>query len=607
VNSELSAERRHCYRAEITLNILGVSFDYHDSAAALLVDGRVIAAAQEERFSRCKHDAKLPENAIAFCLHQAGLSAADLDAVVFHESTSIKLDRIVTAYLHRFQESPTYLQFVEDLWAHEGKFYPLRRLSAHLDMPDDKLFRVGHHEAHAASAFYCSPFDEAVIVTMDGVGEYDTTTVALGRNNRIEELYAGRLPHSLGLLYSAFTAFLGFEVNEGEYKVMGMAAFGRPRFADQVRKLVELTDDGLFKIDQSCFEFYCPQGYPYNERMKELFGAPRPPSQPFRIHRRHVGGAPDDVEKVSQHYADLAASLQIVTEEVILHLVRSAMRRTGMKNVCLAGGVALNSVANARLQREIGCSLYVQPSAGDSGAALGAALAWHHSQGGLRTSPMTNPFLGKEYDANDIMQELNRHNLPLRRLEEDELCDVVTDLIAKGCVVGWMQGRFEWGPRALGNRSILADPRRADMKDIVNVKIKFREPFRPFAPSVLAHRAHDYFDFPAGLSQTAPENFMLAIALVKQGMEKVIPAVTHADGTARLQLVLAETNPLYFKLISVFERKTGVPLVLNTSFNLKGEAMVDKPYDALQTFAWSGMDAVVMGNYLVLKDDLPCA
>jgi carbamoyltransferase len=589
------------------MNILGVSFDYHDSSAALLVEGRLVAAAQEERFTRKKHDARLPKAAIAFCLAEAGLTAQDLDAVVFHESTVLKIDRIVSSYLKRIRQAPSYLRIVTQLWAHDGKFHPLRRLAAHLDLPEERIHRVGHHDSHAASAFFCSPFEEAAIVTMDGVGEYETTTVALGKGTQIHPLYSGKLPHSLGLLYSAFTAFLGFEVNEGEYKVMGMAAFGQPSQAAKVRELVALTADGLFTLDQSCFEFYCALDYPFNDEMIRRFGSPRPPSQNFRVPPKGQAPAPYSDEEESLRHADLAASLQLVTEEIVLHVVKGAMERTGQKNVCLAGGVALNSVANARLQKDLGCRLYVQPSAGDSGAALGAALAWHHRQGGARTPALVDPFLGKAHDDRAILKELLRHNLPLRRLDEEALIDAVTGIIAQGGVIGWMQGRFEWGPRALGNRSILADPRRADMKDIVNVKIKFREPFRPFAPSVLAERAHDFFEFPEGPADTAPETFMLAVAPVKPGKEAIIPAVTHADGTARLQLVRAETNPLYHRLISAFEKKTGVPLVLNTSFNLKGEAMVDKPYDALQTFAWSGMDAVALGNYLVLKEDLPCA
>ncbi|MBI4967949.1 MAG: hypothetical protein HZC25_07500 [Rhodospirillales bacterium] len=591
------------------MKILGLSFDYHDSAAALLVDGRLVAAAEEERFSRHKHDSRFPRNAIAFALAEADLQPADLDAVVFYEDTLLKLDRIVSSYLGRVDQAPDYLFSVLNLWSAAGKMDVEGRLARHFGLAPSFFHRIGHHQAHAASAFFPSPFAEAAIVTMDGVGEYDTTVVSRGHGTTIERLYASRLPQSLGLLYSAFTAFLGFEVNEGEYKVMGMAGFGQPRFLEAIRALVTLSDDGLFAIDQSYFLFECPKDRPYSDRLIERFGPPRPPESPFRMAPAGTTPAPGSIEARSAHYADIACSLQRVVEEIILHVVGGAMRRTGLMDVCIAGGVGLNSLANARLKRELGCRLFVQPAAGDSGGALGAALHhWHQTLEKPRSAPFVSAYLGKAYDDTAIGHALARHRMRVHQFDDDEsLIDATVDLLEDGRVVGWMQGRFEWGPRALGNRSILANPTRPDMQAMVNVKIKFREPFRPFAPSVLAEHAHVFFEIDPDLPPWSPEHFMLAVGRVRPFAQGLIPAVTHVDGTARIQLVRPEINPLYYKLIAAFGRRTGVPVLLNTSFNLRGEAMVDKPYDALETFTWSEMDALVMGRFLLLKENQPCA
>jgi carbamoyltransferase len=591
------------------LFILGLSFDYHDSAAALLHDGKIVAAAQEERFTRKKHDAGFPTRSIAYCLAEAGIGLQDIDAVVYYEDTLLKLDRIISSAVQRFGENPGYLSKVSEMWAMEGKFLPERRILRSLSIDPSKLFKIGHHEAHAAAAFLCSPFHEAAVVTLDGVGEYDTCSVSVGRDRSFELKYAARLPHSIGLLYSAFTAFLGFEVNEGEYKVMGMAGFGEPRFADEVRRLITLTDDGLFEIDQTCFEFLAPKDRPYTQALLDRFGVPREPESAFRPGNRNIAALPGSVEALSRHYADIAASVQLVAEEALLHIVRHAIRHTGLNDVCIAGGVGLNSLANARIQRELGCRLFVQPAAGDSGSALGAALHHYHSVlGRPRLGGLENAYLGRAYSDIEIEREVARHRLSVTRFASDqEMVEAVARLLHQGQVVGWMQGRFEWGPRALGSRSILANPTRADMQEIVNVKIKFREPFRPFAPSVLAEKAHLYYEFPQPYGPSAPEHFMLAVARVKEGQQDKIPATTHVDGTARLQLVRRETNPLYHDLIAAFERLSGVPVVMNTSFNLRGQPIVDKPYDALETFAWSGMDALVMNRVLVTKESLACA
>jgi carbamoyltransferase len=574
--------------------ILGLSFDYHDAAAALLRDGQVVAAADEERFSRQKHDHRFPSRAIAFCLRRAGIDASQLDAVAFYERPFLKFDRIVRAGLAaRVQgRNGDYLPRVVEHWIGEGKFEARARIAGHLGLSPERVFGMPHHAAHAASAFFGSPFDRATVVTMDGVGEYETLTVSAAHDRTIERLYGLSLPESLGLFYSAFTAFLGFEVNEGEYKVMGMAGFGHPTHLETMRRLLRTTDDGLFAIDQQYFEFECPEDLPYTPKLRELFGAPREAESAFSVR-----------DASSRHYADIAASLQRRTEEVILHVVRHAVERTGIHNVCIAGGVGLNSLANARIQRELGCELYVHPAAGDGGGALGAALHHHHV---VRQQPrrgaLDNVYLGDEHPESAVIAELRRHGITdWRRLADDELMREVVDRLIAGQVVGWMQGRFEWGPRALGNRSILANPTRMDMQEIVNLRIKFREPFRPFAPSVLSEHAHEYFDVAPQPTATAPENFMLAVARVRDEKRSVIPAVTHYDGTARVQLVRRETNPRYYRLIEAFGARTGVPVLLNTSFNLRGEAMVDKPYDALETFFWSEMDALVMGNIVVAK------
>jgi carbamoyltransferase len=590
----------------MTTYTLGLSFDYHDAAAALLCDGEVVAAAEEERFSRQKHDHGFPARAIAFCLRRAGITAHQIDAVAFYEQPFLKFDRIVRSGLKaRVQgRNRGYLARVLDGWVHERKFDSRRRICDHLGIAPERVYDMPHHAAHASAAFFCSPFDRATLVTMDGVGEYETVTVSEARDCTITQRYGLLLPDSLGLFYSAFTAFLGFEVNEGEYKVMGMAGFGQPTHLDTMRSLVRTTPDGLFAIDHEYFQFESPEDLPYTPKLCELFGEPREPESAFQVPSGSAAIVPGSLGAVSLHYANIAASLQARAEEVILHVVDHAVRATGIRNVCVAGGVALNSLANARVQRELVCQLYVHPAAGDSGGAIGAALHHCHSRLALpRRQGMEDVYLGDEHSEDEVIAELTRHGVGgwIRCADHDELVRAVVDRLVDGKVVGWMQGRFEWGPRALGNRSILANPMRKDMQEIVNRRIKFREPFRPFAPSVLAEHAHEYFDIAAAITATAPENFMLAVARVRPDKQHAIPAVTHHDGSARVQIVRRETNPLYHRLIQAFGDRTGVPVVLNTSFNLRGEAMVDTPYDALETFFWSEMDALVMGNILLDK------
>jgi len=591
------------------MNILGISCFYHDSAAALLVDGRLVAAAEEERFSRIKHDFGFPEQAIAFCLEQAGLRPEQLDYVVYYEKPFLKFERILTTSLQTFPRS--YPVFRESMitWLTE-KLWVKNIISDRVGVPAARVLAVDHHASHAASAFFASPFDQAAILTVDGVGEWATATCGSGNGERLTLTREVRFPHSLGLLYSAFTAFLGFEVNEGEYKVMGMAPYGTPRYTEEVWKLIQLGPDGSFRLAMEYFSYHYSTSRTFNDKFVRLFGEPRPPGMHFFTassgYPSYFGPRPADYDELArrnQHYADIAASIQRVTEDVLLHMATALQRETGLSRLCMAGGVALNSVANGRILRETKFEeLFVQPAAGDGGGALGAALyAYHQLLGKPRQFVMDHAYWGRAYTSGQSIDWLRSHNVAHEVVSgEDALLQRVVESLLRGEVVGWHQGRFEWGPRALGSRSILADPRRADMKDIVNTKIKFREPYRPFAPSVLADAAEHYFDLPAAARQMAAR-FMLLVVPVRPEHHATVPAITHVDGSGRLQTVFRDTSPLYYSLIELFRQATGVPMVLNTSFNLKGEPIVTSPENAYHTFAKSDMDLLVVGNVLVRK------
>ncbi len=588
---------------------LGVSCFFHDSAAALLRDGELVAAAEEERFSRRKHDYGFPEHAIAFCLRTAGIPGAALDMVVFFEKPFLKFERIVTTALAEFPQSRRVFQEAMLTWL-KDKLWIKSLLAHHLKVDQRKIMFSEHHLSHAASAFYCSPFDEAAVLTVDGVGEWATATFGEGRGTELRLLGEIRFPHSLGLLYSAFTAFLGFEVNEGEYKVMGMAPFGKPRYLEDVSRLIRVGADGGFALDMRYFSFHHSSTDTYSARFIELFGAPRSPEAPFFTaameYPSYYGERPADFDAQAtrnQRYADIAASIQRLTEEVLLRMARHVRERTGMRRLCLAGGVALNSVANGRILREAGFDeIYVQPAAGDGGGALGAALwGWHAVAGNPRRFTMRHAYWGEKHSEGATIDYLRSQGVHHELMNsEDALVERVVAALEQGAVIGWSQGRFEWGPRALGNRSILADPRRAAMKEVVNTKIKFREPFRPFAPAIIAEEAAAYFE-PRTAAQL-PARFMLAVADVKPNARAKIPAVTHADGSGRLQTVVAETNPLFHRLIARFGAATSVPVLLNTSFNLRGEPIVNTPAEALSTFTRSGMDMLVLGNAIIRKN-----
>lgn len=565
--------------------IMGISCYYHDAAAVLLKDGKLVAASLEERFSRKKHDYSFPVNAINFCLEQEGLKPQDVDYVVFYEKPFLKFERILKQVFSSFPL--TYPVFRESMsvWL-KDKLWIKALVQENFGINEDRILFSHHHLSHAASAFYPSPFEEAAILTIDGVGEWTTTAIGYGKGKEVKLFEEIRFPHSIGLLYSAFTAFLGFKVNNGEYKVMGMAPYGEPKYVDKIRKLIEIKDDGTFRLNLRYFAFHRSTKRTFSRAFVKLFGKPRKPAE---------------AEHLDQYYADIAASIQKVTEEAIIKLARRVKERTGSENLVMAGGVALNSKANGLILKETGFkNIYIQPEAGDGGGALGAALLAHAILTGERPSfVLEHAYWGKEFANGEIEKFLKENNIKYEELSEEKLIERTVDLIIQGKVIGWYQGKFEWGPRALGNRSIIADPRRAEMKDIVNRKIKFREPFRPFAPSTLEEAAEDFFDLGPNRAQL-PLRFMLMVVPVKED-KRVIPAVTHVDGSARVQTVKKELNPRYYDLIKAFGEATGIPVVLNTSFNLRGEPIVTTPENAYSTFSRSGMDALIMGNYLIEK------
>ncbi|MDO8504541.1 MAG: carbamoyltransferase C-terminal domain-containing protein, partial [Candidatus Liptonbacteria bacterium] len=566
---------------------------------------------EEERFSRKKHDSGFPKNAIRFVLEEAKISAGDIDQIIFYEKPFLKFERIFKTVLATFPFAPRVFAegikgfFVDKLWIRQ-------LISKELSVPSEKIFFSEHHLSHAAAGFFCSPYKKAAILTVDGVGEWACTTIGVGEENGIKILKEIRFPHSLGLLYSALTAFLGFEVNEGEYKVMGMAPYGKPRYTEKVRKLIRFFDDGSFALNLEYFAFHRSTSRAYSGKFLELFGEPRDPKSKFFTRESgwpsYFGPKPEGAEferlaDKQEYYADLAASLQAVLEEGVVRLAKEAKKITGCDKLCVAGGVWLNSVANWKILKQAGFSeLFIQPAAGDAGGALGAALAFYHLKlGKPRGFVMEHAYYGKGYTDSEVLDFLKKEKIPYTHYpEEGKLIDVTVSALLAGKVVGWFQGKFEWGPRALGNRSILADARRTDMKDIVNTKIKFREPYRPFAPSVLAEHVEEFFEIENPASHS-PARFMLYVVPVKEEKKKVIPAITHVDGTGRLQVVLKEHSPRYWNLIKAFADKTGVPLVLNTSFNLKGEPVVNTPAEAFSTFSRSGMDVLVLNNFVVEK------
>ena len=584
--------------------ILGISCYYHDAAAALIKDGDIIAAAQEERFTRKKHDPGFPRHAVNYCLREAGVSTKDIEIVAFYDKPLLKFERILETYLAYAPIGIRSFLMSMPLWLKEKLWIP-----SHIQKElgyDGKLLFTEHHESHAASAFYPSPFQRAAFLTMDGVGEWTTTSYGIGDGNMVTILGEQSFPHSLGLLYSAFTYFTGFKVNSAEYKVMGLAPYGEPKYVDRIYEhLLDLKEDGSFKMKMKYFD-YCAGLRMTNGKFAELFDGPE---------RSQEG-------KLTQREMDLACSLQVVTEEIMLRQARYVHARTGEKNLVLAGGVALNCVGNGRILREGPFeNIWIQPAAGDAGGALGAALfAWHACEGNGRTvdgskDSQKGSLLGPEFSDDDVARFLRSEEIPARLLDPAEMPEVVADLIAEGNVIGWFQGRMEFGPRALGSRSIIGDARSPKMQSVMNLKIKFRESFRPFAPSVLEEKVSDWFEI------DCESPYMLLVAPVsakkrltvadsgKTGIDKLnevrseIPAVTHVDSSARIQTVDEQRNPVYYKLISAFYRKTGCPVIINTSFNVRGEPIVCTPAEAFRCFMRTHMDYLVLGSHLLSKKD----
>ena len=595
------------------MRILGLSAFYHDSAAALIEDGVVINAAQEERFTRKKHDEQFPENAIQFCLDDAGITLADVDYVAFYDKPFLKFERLLETYLSFAPIGFRSFKMAIPVWLKEKLFQKdlLRKRFKEFD-PDfdwqNKLLFSEHHQSHAASAFFPSPFEEAVVLTMDGVDEWATTSVAIGQGRDLKMHKEIHFPHSLGLLYSAFTYYTGFKVNSGEYKIMGLAPYGEPIYKDKILgTLMDVKEDGSFRLDQTYFN-YCTGLTMTNAKFDAVFGGPP----------RKEG------EPLEQKHMDLAASVQAATEEIVLRLTRALAKEYGIKNLCLAGGVALNCVANGKVLRDGAFeNFWVQPAAGDAGGALGAALnAYHLYKEQPRTvgktmDAMKGSYLGPEYAQDDIESRLKASGARFDVLSEDDAVAQTADALADEKAVGWFQGRMEFGPRALGGRSILGDPRSATMQKTLNLRVKYRESFRPFAPSVLREDISDWFE----IASDSPYMLMVAPVVEKRrlamtedeqklfGIEKLnvprsdIPAVTHVDYSARIQTVHAETNPRYHALIKAFKERTGCPVVVNTSFNVRGEPIVCTPEDAFRCFMGSDIEVLVIGNCFMKKED----
>jgi carbamoyltransferase len=593
------------------VRILGISAYYHDSAAALVADGRIVAAAQEERFTRRKHDARFPAHAVGFCLRHARVAPDDIDAIVFYEKPFLKFERLIETYLGFAPRGYRSFAMAMPLWIREKLFQKdllgreLTRLG--FTTPTGRLLFTEHHQSHAASAFYPSPFSEAVVLTMDGVGEWTTTSVSLGKGTTLQPVREIHFPHSLGLLYSAFTYYTGFKVNSGEYKVMGLAPYGTPRFATQILdSLIDVKPDGSFRLDLQYFDYYTGLRMT-NDRFARLFGrAPRQPEEPLE-----------------PFHMDIAASVQAVTDEVMLRMTRALAAEFQMPNLCLAGGVALNCVANGKVLRDRRFDrIWVQPAAGDAGGALGAALAayhMHHGQDRVATcgpDAMSGSYLGPEYAQGDIEQRLSAVGARFDVAADDaSMVQLTADALASGQAVGWFQGRMEFGPRALGGRSILGDARSPSMQKTLNLKVKYRESFRPFAPAVLREDVGSWFE----LNDDSP--YMLLVADVKQehrramtdseqglfGIDKLnvvrstIPAVTHVDYSARIQTVHQETNPLFYQVLQAFKRQTGCPVLVNTSFNVRGEPIVCTPEDAFRCFMGTDLDLLVVGRAVMRK------
>jgi carbamoyltransferase len=566
--------------------VLGISAQFHDAAAALVCDGELVAAAAEERFSRVKHDSTLPFRAAKWCLEHAGITIDDVAYVVFHEKPLRKFERLMITQIQAFPKSLDAFRRTALTWFPD-KLWVRGALAKGLKIDARKVIFSDHHLSHAASSFYTSPFESAAVLTVDGVGEWATTALFDAAPRGIKRLSEIHFPHSIGLVYSAFTAYLGFQVNDGEAKVMGLASYGIPRYVDEVRQVVKSGKHIGIEVDLSFVSYHYSATKSYSSKFETLFGPARAPTAKLDV------STPE-----GRKYADIAASLQAVAEDCVVDLANALHEQTGRDDLCLAGGVALNSVINARLtSRTKFKRVFVHPAPGDDGCAAGAALwAWHNVMGGARGPAMTNAGLGRAWSDAEIGKLLDDLGATYEQLGSEDalIANAVTDL-ADGKAVGWFQGRFEWGPRALGHRSILADPRQPGMNDRINKKIKFREQFRPFAPAVLEGHEANYFDLASGTELLTP--WMLAVSPVKESARDLLPATTHVDGSARVQVVSEMANPLFHRLLAAFGKATGHPVLLNTSFNLKGEPIVSSPLQALRTFYSSELDVLYLGQF----------
>ncbi len=571
------------------MNILGLSFYYHDSAAALVQDGKLVAAIAEERISRVKHDSGFPSLAIEWALKEGGIAIHDVDYVVFYEKPFVKFERMLMTAMATFPRSAAVFRESMQRWVSD-KLWIKSMMAKKLGIPSSRFLFCDHHMSHAACSFFTSPFKEAAILTVDGAGEWSTATMGVGRDTKIEIFKELRFPHSLGLLYSAFTAYCGFEINEGEYKLMGMHPYGKPQYVDKIYEMIKVGEDGSLWHNMDFFAYHYSRDTTLHKKFGEHLG--RPPRDP------KLGD-----KSLDPFYCDMAASIQVVTEEILLKMLEYLKQVTGMKAVVLAGGVALNSVANYKnLRNGPFEDMYIHPAPGDDGGSVGAAYwAYNHILGQPRGPALDHAYLGSHYGDDVIEGFLRKNDIRFEKIEDDEkFFDYVARALANGKVCGWYRGRMEWGPRALGSRSIIADPRKPEMKELLNSKIKFREPFRPFAPSVIEEAANEFFDFPEA-DRHLPGRFMLYVAPVRPEKRAVLPAITHEDGSGRLQTVYKQTNPDYHRMIERFGELTGVPVIMNTSFNLKGEPIVEHPSHAFNTFSLSGMDLLFMNNYIVLE------
>ncbi len=569
------------------MKILGISCYYHDSAAALVEDGIPIAMAQEERFTRVKHDPSFPGNAINFVLNQRKIEGSDLDYVVFYEKPFLKFERFIISALSFFPYTSRVFSEGNLSWIKKN-FWVRTHISEKLDISEDKILFIPHHISHAASSFLCSPFDEAAILTVDGVGEWTTTAMGFGKGSEIVLTHELRFPHSLGLLYSVFTGYLGFKVNDGEYKLMGLAPYGTPRYLNEVNSLLDIKDDGSFRLNLDYFDFYRSTNFPYSDKFLQVFGKPRDTKMGHIFDQRH---------------ADIAASIQKLTEDILIKQVNRLCNETGFTDLCIAGGVGLNSVANYKILKNTPIkNLFVQPAAGDAGGALGAALYVYYSLlNNKKKYIMEHAYYGSSFTRNMVKSFLDSNNINYEEYSENEVSSYVAEGLDRGKIFGWFQGSAEWGPRALGNRSILADARRKEMLKTVNLRVKFRESFRPFAPSVMYEDADRFFDLP---KDHYPSRFMLYVCPVteKTKADDILPAITHVDGSARPQVVKKELSPSYYRLLENFKERTGIGCFLNTSFNLGGEPIVNSPKDAYESFMKCQIDELIIANFVVKRN-----